>query len=311
MVTRRRCSSYLARLGGSAIRLDFSAGYYRRSSRSSCVWVEQANHAANGCCRPDVSRYAHGDAAASSCVEVAHDVSELRPDDSFQATALLFAAARLACEPEARALLDHGAAINARDRDGMTPLAKAAQTAKVGVMQLLIERGANVDARAIDGSTPLYYAAEADRPKAVRLLLDHGADPNIPGRSGERPLAAAAFTGAADTVALLIKRGADPNALDDDGKGAMVYAAGRAYAPIVGELLDAGVDVNRRYGHGLTALMWAAGHDASEGSEDVDATLNLLLARGADRDAKDDRGQTAADIAGHLGHAREVTILGN
>ncbi len=249
--------------------------------------------------------------ATSLCDEVARNVSELQPDDRFQATAQLFTAARLVCEPEARALLDHGAAVNARDRDGMTPLAKAAQTAKVGVMQLLIERGANVDARAIDGSTPLYYAAEADRPKAVRLLLDHGADPNIPGRSGERPLAAAAFSGAADTVALLIKRGADPNALDNDGKGAIVYAAGRAYAPIVGQLLDAGVDINRRYRHGLTALMWAAGHDASEGSEDVEATLDLLLARGADRDAKDDRGETAADIARNLGHASEAKMLGN
>ena len=178
-------------------------------------------------------------------------------------------------------------------------------------MQLLIERGANVDARAINGSTPLYYAAEADRPKAVRLLLDHGADSNIPGRRGERRLAAAAVNGNADAVALLIKRGADPNALDDDGKGAMVYAAGRAYAPIVGEFLDAGVDVNRRYGHGLTALMWAAGHDASEGSEDVEATLNLLLSRGAARAAKDDRGQTAADIARSLGRTREASILGD
>ena len=64
----------------------------------------------------------------------------------------------------------------------------------------------------------------------------------------------------------------------------MVYAAGRAYAPIVGALIDAGVDVNRRYGHGLTALMWAAGHDASAGVDDVDATLKLLVDRGAQRD---------------------------
>jgi ankyrin repeat protein len=249
--------------------------------------------------------------ARDSCEDVARSVSALQPGDGFQAAAQLFAAARLGCEPETRALLDHDAAVNARDRDGMTPLAKTAQAGKVRVMQLLTEWGAKVDARAINGSTPLYYAAEADRQNAVRLLLDHGADPNIPGRSGERPLAAAAYNGEADIVALLIKRGADPNALDDDGKGAIVYAAGRAYAPIVGELVDAGVDVNRRYGHGLTALMWAAGHDASEGSQDVEATLKLLLARGADRDAKDDRGKTAADIARNLGHAREATILGN
>ena len=89
----------------------------------------------------------------------------------------------------------------------------------------------------------------------------------------------------------------------------MVYAAGRAYAPIVGVLIDAGVDVNRHYGHGLTALMWAAGHDAGAGVEDVDATLKLLIDRGAQRDLKDDRGETAADDARSLGREREAKIL--
>ncbi len=87
----------------------------------------------------------------------------------------------------------------------------------------------------------------------------------------------------------------------------MVYAAGRAYAPIVGALVDVGVDVNRRYAHGLTALMWAAGHDSSTGVEDVDATLRLLVDRAARRDAKDGRGETAADIARKLG--REAKML--
>jgi ankyrin repeat protein len=55
--------------------------------------------------------------------------------------------------------------------------------------------------------------------------------------------------------------------------------------------------------------MWAAGHDASAGSADVEATLKLLIERGAARDLKDDRGQTAADIARGLGREREAKIL--
>ena len=247
--------------------------------------------------------------AADPCAEVARAVAGLKAGDSFQAAAQLFAAARLGCEREARALLDRGAAVDARDREGMTALARSAQAGKTGIMRLLLDRGAGVEARSVNGSTPLFYAAEADRAEAVRLLLDRGADPNIPGRSGERPLAAAAYDGSADTVELLLKHGADPNALDDDGKGAMVYAAGRAYAPIVGRLIEAGVDVNRRYGHGLTALMWVAGHDAGAGVEDVDATLKLLIERGAQRDLTDDRGKTAADIARGLGREREAKML--
>ena len=89
----------------------------------------------------------------------------------------------------------------------------------------------------------------------------------------------------------------------------MVYAAGRANTAVVALLLKAGVDVNRRYGHGLSALMWAAGHDASAGVEDVEATLKLLLDRGAAIDLKDDRGKTAADIARGMGREREAKLI--
>jgi ankyrin repeat protein len=247
--------------------------------------------------------------AADPCADVAHAIAALKEDDVFQASTQLFAAARLGCEPEARALLDRGAAIDARDREGATALDRAAKASKIKLVILLLSRGADVNARAVNGSTPLFYAAEADRAEALRLLLDHGADPNIPGRSGLRPLAAAAYNGSEESVERLLKQGADPNALDDDGKGAMVYAAGRGYAPIVALLIAAGVDVNRRYGHGLTALMWAAGPDASAGREDVDATLKTLIDRGAALDLKDDRGKTAADIARGLGRQREAQML--
>ncbi len=246
--------------------------------------------------------------AADPCADIAQSVATLEAGDPFQMTAQLFVAARLGCEREARALIDRGASIDARDREGMTALAKPARAGKVKLVRLFIDKGADVNARSINGSTPLFYAAEADRVEATRVLIDHGADPNIPGRSGERPLAAA-YNGSPDSVELLLKRGADPNALDDDGKGAMVYAAGRAYAPIVALLIGVGVDVNRRYGHGHTALMWAAGHDAGAGVDDVDATLKVLLDHGAERDHKDDRGKTAADIARGLGREREARML--
>ena len=247
--------------------------------------------------------------AADPCTDKARAVEALQNGDEYQAATLLFAAARLGCEPEARALLDRGAAIDAKDREGATALGRAAQAGKMAVAALLIDRGANTNARSVDGSTPLFYAAEADRAAMMRLLIDRGADPNIPGRKGIRPLAASAYTGSAGSVDLLLKHGADPNALDDDGKSAMIYAAGRAYAPVVELLIAAGVDVNRRYAHGLTALMWAAGHDASAGVDDVEATLKALIDHGAALDLKDDRGKTAADIARELGHERATKAL--
>ncbi len=247
--------------------------------------------------------------AKDRCADTAQAVQALREDDRYQATTLLFAAARLGCEAEARALLDRGAAIDAKDREGKTALAKAAEADKLPLIKLLLDRGANVNARAVDGSTPLFYAAEQDRGAVVALLLERGADPNLPGRKGVRPLAAAAFNGSTESVEALIKFGADPNALDDDRQGAIVYAAGHGYAAVVALLLQAGVEVNRRYAHGLTALMWAAGYDASAGVEDVDATIKTLIEHAAALDLKDDRGKTAADIARGLGRERAAKLL--
>jgi uncharacterized protein len=247
--------------------------------------------------------------AKDRCADTAQAVQILHEGDRYQAASLLFAAARLGCEAEARALLDRGAAIDARDREGKTALAKAAEADKLPLIRLLLERGADPNARAVDGSTPLFYAAEQDRGQVVGLLLERGADPNLPGRKGVRPLAAAAFNGSTESVTELMKFGADPNALDDDGQGAIVYAAGHGYAPVVALLLQAGVEVNRRYAHGLTALMWAAGHDASAGVDDVDGTIKTLIEHGAALELKDDRGKTAADIARGLGHERAAKLL--
>jgi uncharacterized protein len=247
--------------------------------------------------------------AKDRCAETAQAVLALREDDHYQATTLLFGAGRLGCEEEARALLDRGAAIDARDREGKTALARAAEANKLQMMKLLLDRGANVNARAVDGSTPLFYAAHEDRGPAVALLLERGADPNLPGRKGLRPLDAAAYNGSTGSVEALLKYGADPNALDDEGKSAIVYAAGHAYAPVVVLLLQAGVDVNRRYAHGLTVLMWAAGYDASAGVDDVDSTIKTLIEHGAELDLKDDRGKTAADIARGLGRERAAKLL--
>jgi uncharacterized protein len=70
----------------------------------------------------------------------------------------------------------------------------------------------------------------------------------------------------------------------------------------VQRLLDAGVDVNAAYHNHLTALMWTAGYDQAQ-------TASMLLARGANRALRDDRGMTAGDIAQQTGSTRVVALL--
>ena len=66
----------------------------------------------------------------------------------------------------ARQLLDAGAEIDARGRDGVTALELAAVQGRGELVEMLLERDADVDVRHDGGGTPL-----ADRRNPVRLLL--------------------------------------------------------------------------------------------------------------------------------------------
>ena len=88
-------------------------------------------------------------------------------------------------------LIEYDADIDARDRNGWTPLgwASGGHHFKDGsVLRLLLERGADVNARADDGFTPLHRASEYGALEVVRLLLEHGADVEAVGVDGKTAL---------------------------------------------------------------------------------------------------------------------------
>jgi uncharacterized protein len=249
---------------------------------------------------------------SANCRELGHRFSlvkaQVTPD---QLNSALFSAAETGCRELGQVLLEAGAALEARDRLGSTPLALAARAGQRAVVELFLSQGAQIDSRDISGATPLYLAVENERQATVALLLADSADPNFPGPGGVTPIEAAARKGNDRIVEQLLPRVADPNAMDAAGQAAMTYAAARGFPEIVRQLLNAGVDANFRYGHGLTALMWAAGHEADVGPRAAGDVLKLLLEREARIDAVDDRGRTALMIAAKVGHSDLVTALVN
>ena len=74
----------------------------------------------------------------------------------------------------AELLLTSGANVNARTRNGNTPLHSAAFYGHMEIAELLLARGADVNAKTQNGTTPMHWAAIKDHKDVVEMLLQHG-----------------------------------------------------------------------------------------------------------------------------------------
>ena len=123
------------------------------------------------CCALSFSSGARANAKVCRGIEQRYEQIE-RGASSIEINAMLFSAADKGCLDLAKLLLSAGASLEARDRLGAKPLARAAAAGQVEIVTLFLEQGAPIDARDLDGSTALYKAAEtgrlADRPPPGR-----------------------------------------------------------------------------------------------------------------------------------------------
>lgn len=74
----------------------------------------------------------------------------------------------------AKLLLDHGAKLEEKDRDGLTALSYAAISGRRGVAELLVNRGADVNARDKSGATLLGFAKKYNQQEIMQLLKSRG-----------------------------------------------------------------------------------------------------------------------------------------
>ena len=120
------------------------------------------------------------------------------------------------------ALIDHGAAVDARHDGGATALLAACVAGHLEAARLLINRGADVDVCHDEGSTPLMAAAQGGKTEIVRLLLDSGAKADHQmATKGWTALMLATQWGHVDTARALLECGADRSVRDADGETAL------------------------------------------------------------------------------------------
>jgi ankyrin len=136
----------------------------------------------------------------------------------------LMTCARTGNADAVRRLIEGGAAIDAKEpSQNQTAMMWAAAEKHPGVVKALIDARADVNARTKQGFSPIHFAARVGDLESVKLLLAAGVDINTQTRvereggqdttSGYTPLLIATMRAQVDTAIYLLDRGADPNIL--------------------------------------------------------------------------------------------------
>lgn len=168
-------------------------------------------------------------------------------------------------------LLDHGAEVDACGDLRATPLLLAVQRFGINsshaesVVALLLQHGANIAYRDRQGRTPLFYAVTPSGERILDLLLNAGADPNVIDEEGKLPVHHAAYLRGVGAIKHLIRAGSRVNVRDKSDSLYMFkemlplhYAANNEHCEAIRALIDADPStVLVKDGNGTSALTWA------------------------------------------------------
>ena len=120
---------------------------------------------------------------------------------------------------------------------------------------------------------------------------------------GQTPLYWAALRGDSHAVSLLLAAGADYNSTNAQGASVLTAAIRSTKTQCVQKLLENGCNVKHANADGYTSL-----HHSCRHSDDIEVT-KALLARGADKDAKEVLGYTPLMIATFNRHHKVAKFL--
>ncbi|XP_076444800.1 uncharacterized protein LOC143282848 [Babylonia areolata] len=180
-------------------------------------------------------------------------------------------------------LVQAGAAINARNELGETPLQCAVKKDNSETAERLLQLGAGVNLKDGEGYTALLCAACGGHSDTAGRLMHHGADVNMQDENGRSPLLLAIINGHTDTAELLIRHGADVNRRDKEGCSPFLWTIRNGNRDTAEMLISHGADVNRQDKEGCSPFLWTI----RNGNRD---TAEMLISHGADVNRRDKKG---------------------
>ena len=249
------------------------------------------------------------------------------------ATAEVAEAAMRGDRAAVRAALARNADVNAPQVDGSTALHWAAEHEDVEMADILLEAGARVAVRTREGVTPLQLAATNGSAPMLGRLLRAGADPNAAlTPAGDTALMLAARTGRADAIRALLESGANVNATETwGGTTPLMWAVSGGHTDAARLLIAAGADVNAQSyyvaaanGRGFEGRTPVANRTESKVEEFASGWLTplmfaareghlglarILVAAGADVDTVGGDGKTALALAIFNGNYEVASFL--
>jgi hypothetical protein len=196
--------------------------------------------------------------SASCSAAVESPTGRWRPKDFFadaDVVALVLAAEQGNVQ-EIDRLVKRGVDVNAKGKDGMTPLLWSLWAKNKQGFQRLLERGANPNIQIAGGQSVTSYSAGTPLDTYwLEMALKHGGNPNLVNASDDNntPIIDAIRSHKKKNLDLIIKAGADINHQDSTGNTPMMYAAMMNWFDSVYYLLEAGADyrLKDRYGYSL------------------------------------------------------------
>mgnify|MGYP006290946741 CR=1 FL=1 len=222
-------------------------------------------------------------------------------------------------------MIENNTDLNAKTEEGLTALLIACYCNEKEIVELLIDNGVNVNEDFYQYGTPIMFSSRNGNLEIAQILIDNGGDINCKDIVvGFTPLSYASFNGNSKTVKFLIENGADVDIRSKNRRTSIMLAIIRDHFEIV-KLIYANID-DSKYSNEEKLIIYSYIGDFDKVKElvldkktDPNATnmeytplmgavksenmkiIDFLIKKGADKNYKGYRGESAKDYAKEKG----------